>query len=229
MLELALLLGGLILGAPSQDGTGRLPRALRLLLSALLVGAAFLSSVCGASATPAGIYSCLILVGMTLSFVGDLFMARVIQVPNRLLAGMIAFGLGHLIYAAAFVQMLRHLRQPLGGALVSLLISGTFVTACWHTQVRKPRGSRVLNVGSLVYSWLIGSMVALTFYLAILDARFCTLAVGALLFLVSDLVLGNWVIRGHVWKSVNDVVWATYIIGQLLIVYSIAVVVKVLS
>jgi len=88
--------------------------------------------------------------------------------------------------------------------------------------VRKPGGSKTINVGSLVYGLLIGAMSALAVALAVHDAHYFALATGALLFLVSDFVLGNWVIRGHAWKSVNDVIWVTYVSGQLLIVYSVA-------
>ena len=80
----------------------------------------------------------------------------------------------------------------------------------------------MLNLGSLAYGWLIGTVVALAIGVALQDSRFVPLALGTLLFLASDFVLGNWVIRGHAWRSVNDVIWMTYVSGQLLIVYSVA-------
>ena len=39
---------------------------------------------------------------------------------------------------------------------------------------------------------------------------------------IADTLLGNWVIRGRSWPQVNDVIWITYKLAQLLIVYSVA-------
>jgi hypothetical protein len=92
----------------------------------------------------------------------------------------------------------------------------------WWTQIRNPDGSRTINAASLVYGLLIGAVVSLALALAAHDRHYWGLASGALLFLTSDFILGNWVIRGHFWTSVNDAIWTAYVCGQLLIVYSIA-------
>ena len=222
-LEIALLAGGLIFGKLNEEQTGRLPRPLRMLLSALLVVAAFLGWQAGARGTAVQTFAALIFLGMAAGFVGDLIMARLIPVPNRLICGMIAFGIGHLFYVAAFLQLARKsaftgIRMP----IVVLLAMVDFCCWAWYTWVRKPGGSKAINVGSLLYGLLFGVMAALAVALAMHDAHYITLAAGALLFMASDLILGNWVIRGHFWKSVNDVIWVTYVSGQLLIVYSVA-------
>jgi uncharacterized membrane protein YhhN len=222
-LEIALLAGGLIVGQLNEEGTGRLPRPLRILLSGMLVVAAFVSWQAGAHGAVVQRYGLLIFLGMTAAFVGDLIMARLIPVPDRLVFGILAFGLAHLLYASAFLQLARWLGlADLPQLVIILLAALGFCLWAWHTQVRNPGGSKTLNVGSLVYGCLIGVMTALALNLAIHDAHFMSVAAGALLFLTSDFVLGNWQIRGHVWKSVNDVIWTTYITGQLLIVYSVA-------
>ena len=220
-LEVALLAGGLLLGKPNEDETCRLPRALRILLSALLVLAALLAWQ-AARKTSTRPYATWIVIGMSASFVGDLIMSRLVRTPSRLVFGMIAFGTGHVAYIAGLGRLALRLQPPLRGTVPVWLGMLAFSTFAWYTQIQRPGGSKALNVGSLVYGWLIGSMVALALHLALHDRRFLSLAVGALLFLASDLVLGNWVIRGHPWKSVNDVVWTTYVSGQLLIVYSVA-------
>jgi hypothetical protein len=224
MLELALLAGGLVFGKLNEEKTGRLPRPLRMLLSALLVLAALLGWQGGARDTPLQTYAILIFLGMAAGFVGDLIMAELIPVPNRLIFGMIEFGIGHLFYIAAFLHLgfkwfLGEMRVYLIGLLILIL---GFCLWAWYSYVRKPGGSKAINAGSLVYGLLIGVMVALAVALAIGEAHFVPLALGAWLFLASDFILGNWVIRGHVWKSVNDVIWVAYVCGQLLIVYSVA-------
>lgn len=224
-LEVTLLAGGLLFGRLNEEGTGRLPRWLRLLLSATLVVAAFLAWRGGAQGTPVQAYAALVFWGMAAGFIGDLIMARLIPVPQRLVFGMLAFGVGHLLYAGALYHLVGLWPFSVAWKLVAiLLLTLGFCSWAWYTQVRKPGGSRVLNIGSLAYGWLIGTVVALAIWVALQDARLVPLALGALLFLASDFVLGNWVIRGHLWRSVNDVIWTTYVCGQLLIVYSVAAV-----
>ncbi|MBM4430863.1 MAG: lysoplasmalogenase [Chloroflexi bacterium] len=222
-LELALLAGGLAFGRLNAEQTCRLPRPLRVLLSALLLLAAFLGWQAGARGTPVQIYASLIFLGMSAGFLGDLIMARLIPVPERVVFGMITFGLGHLFYLGAFLHVA--LRSGWAQPEVLALTLAGMLGLCgwlWYAHIRQPGGSRVLNMGSLLYGLLVGAMAALAIMLACRDSHYLSLAAGTLLFWVSDLVLGNWVIRGRVWKSVNDVVWATYVSGQLLIVYSVA-------
>jgi hypothetical protein len=222
-LEIVLLVGGLIFGRLNQEQTGRLPRPLRMLLSATLVVAALLEWRGGAWGTPVGLFAALVLLGMAAGFVGDLIMARLIPVPDRLLFGMIAFGVGHLLYAAALLDLiLKSVFSAAWTPIVTLLTMLSFCSWAWYAHVRKPGGSKAINVASLVYGLLFGVMAALAIALALHDTHYVTLAAGALLFMSSDLILGNWVIRGHAWKSVNDVIWVTYVSGQLLIVYAVA-------
>lgn len=229
-LELALLAGGLAFGKLNPEGTCRLPRPLRMSLTAILVVAAFLGWQSGARSTPVQLYAALILMGVAAGFVGDLILAELIPVPNRLIFGMIAFGIGHLFYIAAFLC----LRLQLGFAstwsqLIVLAAMLAFCLWAWQTYVRKPGGSKTINIGSLVYGLLIGIMTALAIGLAMQQPRLISLAAGAVLFLVSDFILGNWRVRGHVWKACNDAIWTAYAGGQLLIVYSVAAVLNLLG
>jgi hypothetical protein len=224
-LELAMLGGGLAFGKLNREGTGHLPRPLRMCLSTILVIAAFLGWQSGARGTPVQVYAALILLGMAAAFFGDLIMAELIPVPNRLIFGMLAFGIGHLFYSAAFLRLRLQLGFASTWSQFSILAAMlAFCLWAWRTYVRKPAGSKTLNMGSLVYGLLIGIMTALAISLAVQQTRLISLAAGAVLFLTSDFILGNWQVRGHVWKPVNDAIWAAYASGQLLIVYSVAAV-----
>jgi uncharacterized membrane protein YhhN len=149
-------------------------------------------------------------------------MARLVRVPNRLVFGMAAFGVGHLMYSAAFWGVCVQTSARPGGLVASLALAVLLVIGAWRRLIRKPGGSRAINLGSLGYAVLIALMVVLAFRVATQVTCLMGLGVGALLFLVSDLVLGNWQVRGHAWTSVNDLVWTTYVLGQLLIVSSVA-------
>jgi len=221
-LDLLLLCGGLLFGPLDAAAPGRLPRPLRLVLSVLLVVAA-LAQWRLAAGTPAAGYAQWILAGMALGFLGDLVMAGLIPVPQRLIGGMLAFGLGHVAYIVAMTVLTTALglwHGPRHTAVAAVL--GLAAVALWARLVRKPGGEPTLNAAALGYSLLMAAMNALAIALALGDARFVPLAAGALLFLTSDLIIGNWNIRGHAWRRVNDAIWLTYNLGQMLIVLSVA-------
>ena len=224
------LAGGLVLGILNEERTCRLPRWLRIGLSAALLMSALVHLVWGARGTQAEMYARYIFVGMLCGFLGDLIMARLVRVPNRLVFGMAAFGVGHLLYSGAFWLVSERWARDWSGRLVALLLPAVFVLllAWWH-YIRKPGGSKAINLGSLGYAVVIAVMVVLAMNLAAEVTCLRLLALGASLFLISDLVLGNWQVRGHSWTSVNDVIWTTYVLGQLMIVSSVAGVVKCLG
>lgn len=219
-LDLALLAGGLLFGPPER--TGRLPLAVRMALSALLVLAALAQWRLSAG-TPNATYALWVFLGMALGMVGDLVMAGLIPVPERLVCGMLVFGLGHLAYIVALAGLVSGLGLwpaplvPAVWAAVALASAGL-----WQVAVRKPGGPQVLNLGALGYSLLLATVNALAIALAIRQPRYVPLALGALLFLASDLILGNYAIRGHARRRVNDLIWVTYNLGQMLIVLSVA-------
>jgi len=227
VLDLTLLSGGLLWGPLQADGTGRLPRPLRMLLSCILALAAGLQ---WRLAPGLGGYAGWVFLGMALGLLGDLIMAELIPVPNRLIFGMLTFGLGHVAYIVALARATTVLEAWSTARHLSIgAMMATLAVLIWRTLVRQPGGDRLLNRAALGYSLLMASMDSLAIALALRDARFVPLACGAVLFLASDTVLGNWNIRGHLWKRVNDVVWITYNLGQMLIVYSVAALVNTLT
>ena len=118
--QLALFAIG-ILGSwrdpPELKNNGRLPRPIQMLLSFLLVVAAF---VIWASGAKYAAYAQWVAFGMLASFIGDLNMARLIPLPNRLIGGMIAFGIAHALYIVAYVQTIQASRA-------AILNSGLFL------------------------------------------------------------------------------------------------------
>jgi len=222
-LEIAFLASGLALGTLNEEKSCRLPRPLRMTLSAVLVLSALVEWRAGSTGTAVQDFATRIFLGMAAGFVGDLIMARVIPTPSRLVFGMAAFGVGHCFYLAALLGLYYQSHFSTGWPQLAPWTGILGLCAwAWYAKVRRPSGSKGLNAASLVYGLLIGAVAGFALALASHDRHYLGLAGGALLFLTSDFVLGNWVIRGHLWTSVNDVIWATYVSGQLLIVYSVA-------
>ena len=79
-----------------------MPTWTRMASSAVLVVAGW-SWAALARGSGAATFSLLIAVGMTLGFLGDLFMAKLLPVSPHVLWGIGAFGLGHVAYIAAIL------------------------------------------------------------------------------------------------------------------------------
>jgi hypothetical protein len=210
----ALLIVGFVIGHYNADRSGRILRPFKLSTSLILVVCA-LGLWLNRSSTAA----LLIFLGMVFGFMGDLILAEVIRLPHRLIFGIIVFGIGHVLYILGFVQiaLALHLVDPFGGTVLWTLFV-IVASVLWVTLIYNPKQPRLLNVGSLIYAWLISVMAGTAAGLAIQDSRFLWTAIGGVLFLISDVILGNRELRGRRWFLINDVVWIIYIAGQALIV-----------
>lgn len=216
----ALLFGGFALGRGQEGRRGRMPLWTRLASSLVLVAAAWF----WAAADPAP-YSRLALwlaVGMSLGFVGDLFMARlIIRGEYYVLGGIGAFGVGHVAYMAGLLDHAAAYdpAPPLLPALAGWLLAGA---ALWYVVVWRGSEGTVLHRAALPYALLLAGTAGLGSGLALVDAMFWPLALGAVLFLTSDLILAARLFNGLDFPLVDDVVWLTYGPGQMLIVYAAA-------
>ncbi|MBA3470463.1 MAG: hypothetical protein H0T53_12565, partial [Herpetosiphonaceae bacterium] len=99
-----LLFGGFVVGPTSADGSRRIPLWGRLGSSLALVLAAW-SWGWLARGSAVQTVALLLALGMTLGFVGDVFMAKVLPVAEPVIGGMGAFGLGHVAYIAGFLLL----------------------------------------------------------------------------------------------------------------------------
>jgi uncharacterized membrane protein YhhN len=205
-----------IFGHYNQERTRRTIKPLRLSTSWILVACAW---IIWATSTTLRTPALLIALGMTFGALGDLVLANVIPLPKRMISGIVVFAIGHLCYIAGFSQTagVLGLNDPFGGSLlwVIFVLLAAFL---WFFLIYNPAKSRVLNLGSLFYGWLIAIMAGTATALALSDPRFTLTAIGGVLFLISDIILGNRELRDNGWFLVHDVVWVLYIAGQALIV-----------
>jgi hypothetical protein len=183
----AVLLFGGIIGKPDAERTRRMPRWTRMASSFVLVLAAWGYALLhreGVYADAAG----LIAVGMTLCFIGDLFMAQLILQDDRhILGGIGAFGLGHIAYIAAFLRLLSHsqslldwrmdysvnelnivLPQPSVNAVI-LIGCWLIAAVIWYRVIYRPAQERTtLHLAALPYALLlattVGAALNLTLY-----------------------------------------------------------------
>lgn len=224
----ALLIGGWLIDFGGRTARNRIPLPARMAMSALLTTAALVWWQAEAAGTPLAGYALLVFVGMVFGFLGDLVMAKVIRTPNRVIFGMLSFGVGHLCYIAAFLGLGQLLgRESAASLAVTWLVYGVVSALLWYTLIRQPAKGRALNVATLVYALLLASMGAAAMALAVQDLRLLPLALGGLLFIASDMFVGSELMRGTSFRSIGDVIWTTYTVAQMLIVYSTAIVLQI--
>ena len=201
-----------------DPGQIRLPLGARIILSLSLVFTAFIVSL-----TLKSTVSNLVLLGMILSFFGDLFNAEVIPLPVPLLGGMTAFGGAHCFYIAAFYLLLK----PTGVLISTWYWIGSAVVwlvtiTGWVRFIRNPDKIPALNCGSLIYALLVGTMAYCSFIVAFkLGGWWWIIPLGAVLFYISDTIIGITDIGRVMLKRTHLWIWLTYIMGQMGIIYGV--------
>lgn len=213
------LFGGFLLGA--KDPIRRMPRWTRMVSSLVLVIAAF-SWFFFARHTAAAHYVLLIAIGMTCGFIGDLSLAGLLPGGRSVIGGIAAFGLGHIFYIIAFLRFASQtgLTDP-PRQLIALAIWLLVGAVGWYLVVGRSRPRTTLHWAALPYALLLSATAGIASGLAWIDGRFLLLALGAALFLLSDLILAGELFAGLKFPLIGDIIWLTYGPAQMLIVYSI--------
>lgn len=211
------LFGGFIFGRSHEDGKRRMPTWTRMASSFVLVVAAWSGFLLWREANAAALL--LAAVGMSLGFCGDLFMARLVPTKNHVLGGIGSFGLGHVAYIAAFLQtgILAANAMPPWAALVIWWLIGV---GGWYVIVFRGQRPTPLHYAALPYALLLASTAGIATMMALSVPGLIWLAVGAALFLISDLILAAELFNGLHFPLIGDIVWLTYGPAQMLIVYS---------
>lgn len=220
----ALLFGGFFFSKPQAGREGRMPTWTRVMSTFMLMVAGW-GWIAVTRNTRAASYATLIAIGITVGFVADLIMAGLLRLSPRVLWGMVAFALGHVVYIAAIIGFANsHGLTAAGlrfGAWLTWLIIGA---AAWYFVVFRGQKPTVLHWAALPYALLLASTTGFATGLALQDGTFFPLAIGAALFLISDLILAAHLFAGRSFPLIDDAIWLTYGPGQMLIVYSIAAV-----
>lgn len=226
-----LLFGGTIASEIGGNSSNAVSKDQILLVahlgsSVLLVTAAWIWFL-GFSQSLASATVALFAAGMTAGAIGDFFNAGLLQdqirLPDPVLGGMAAFALGHIAYIAACVRVAReHGFRFRARRLAGIAFWEAFGSIAWFFVVDRHTnaGAGVLVWPALPYSLLLATTAGFATSLALEDRRFLPLAVGAVLFLFSDLILAFRLFQGE-FPMAGHAVWLTYGPGQMLIVYSI--------
>ncbi len=177
--------------------------------------------------TAARRYTLMIAIGMTLGATGDFFNAGLLQsyipLPEPVLGGIVSFGLGHIAYMIGCFDAKRRANLTSSSAmLVSILVWQAISVVCWYFIVYQTQieSAKMVVWPALPYTMLLAGTAGVATGLAVQNGRFTMLAVGAALFLLSDLILAWGMFQGS-FALRTAAVWIPYGGGQMLIVYAI--------
>lgn len=211
-----ILFGGFAIGKPDAQKMGRTATPARIGSSAVLVAASWVWFLAAPELS-----TLLLALGMTLGFIGDLFMAKLIIKKNAELGGMASFGLGHVFYIAAFFAIAAKLN--LNSVTAFLIGWGSWILfgiLGWYFVVFRGRQVTGLHWAALPYGLLLASTAGVASGLALQQASFIPTALGAALFLASDLIIATQLFNKVHFPLIRDAIWLTYGPAQALIVYT---------
>lgn len=209
-----VLFGGFIFGQESQ--THRIPTRNRMAASGLLVLAGW-SWVLMTQEADIQPFAIAIALGMTLGFGGDLALSG--WFGRSIITGMLLFGFGHVSYIVGIVGLSQRFGFATGWVALGIWLLIGLVG--WFIVVFRGQKPTLLTWAALPYALLLATTTGVATGLALQSGQFWGLALGAALFLFSDLVLAGELFAGYSFKSVGDVIWLTYSPGQMLIVFAI--------
>lgn len=211
----ALLVGSVIAQWTSHSEHNKPATRLRLASSAILVIAAWSWYLTTRDTPRVAEFALLVALGMTSGFLGDLLLAEILPLRQGFLAGIGTFAVGHIAYISAILSDTPHVQWMVEG--IALLIG----LAGWYLVVLRSPDAGLLRWAALPYALLLATTAGLAAGLATQAGAFLPLAVGAALFLISDLLVAGERFGGMRFPHVHDAIWLTYGPAQMLIVYAV--------
>ncbi len=213
-----LLFGGFIFGKLNADESHRTPRWARMASSFALVVAAW-SGTLFLLNSPTIQFILLVAIGMTLGFVGDLFMAQLLPLKDFVMGGIASFGLGHIAYILALLKLDNGGLDTSNLRWSALIVWWLIGLIGWYIVVFRQGERTPLHYAALPYALLLSSTAGLATGVALQSPIYVPLAIGAALFLLSDLLLAAQLFNHLHFRSIGDVVWLLYGPAQMLIVF----------
>jgi hypothetical protein len=164
----------------------------------------------------------LVAVGMALGFYGDSHVGDRLwwpNFPNKIVGGIVFYGLGHLAYVAACVAI-RGTEALAGGLRWWLPILAWQVSALfgWSAVALTSSEEVTLRVPTLLYTLLVAATPGFTTALAVQRPIYRWMALGGAMFLASDILLA-WQVFHTSFPGIDELTWINYGGGEMLIVY----------
>jgi uncharacterized membrane protein YhhN len=145
--------------------------------------------------------------GLLFSSAGDVLL----ELDGLFVFGMAAFGVAHICYGLAFVNLIRRDGPNIGAWPLAMGVMGiSIVLGVWLAP-----GMGGLMVPALIYQLIISLMVML----AVLSRAPLIARAGAVLFMMSDTLIAVWMFRGV--EIPLGSVWITYAAAQIMLAWGL--------
>lgn len=215
------LVFGFAFGTLSDDRTRRQSDATRLPQAIVLVVCALIWWLFAARSLPGEDFARYVFLGMAFSFVSDMIRARLIAPDHAFIWRALVQGAGTVFYILALreLQILFGLNDK--STLVLMLVVGWVVSVgIWMGLIMVPDDGPAINIATLIYGILLGSMAAYAIAIAIQMPGLLPVAAGACMYFIANEIWDNHNLQKNNWHLVGDAAWTTYILGQALIVFT---------
>ncbi|KYH31782.1 YhhN-like protein [Clostridium tepidiprofundi DSM 19306] len=221
VLQILLFIFGVVLALRNKTNARSLPLSIKIVISLSMTTAAFVIAFYGIKAT--FFYSIFVFLGIMFSFIGDLTMASVIKLKNRLIGGMTFFAITHIFYIFAYVATMINGDVKIGMyVIISLVISIIVIIICKMLFVKKDIKANKVRIAAVLYGACISLMASFAFFLAFsLGGKWWITFISAMIFIISDFMIAISDILNIRIKNVGIWVWATYLAAQMGIVYAV--------
>ncbi|MBR5438073.1 MAG: hypothetical protein IKV21_04060 [Clostridia bacterium] len=203
----------------------------KVISAALFVLCGLLSMKIAENGTP---YASLMLWGLVFGFFGDVFLHSLQNKSWHFVVGFLSFLVGHIVYIVAFWKAIKT-TYPGSPVFTWYELVATFaLLAIMLTIMLKMgifKGKEVLLVAFAAYGFILFTMLTKGLRYAIGEIAygtndymlpvFLTVGLGAVLFTISDIILGFTIPMGKTTRLVRNINIGTYFAAQILLGLSI--------
>ncbi len=145
--------------------------------------------------------------GLLFSSAGDVLL----ELSGLFVFGMAAFGIAHIFYGLAFINLIRRDGPNIGAWPLAMAVLGiSIVLGVWLAP-----GMEALTVPALIYQLIISLMVML----ALLSKAPFLARIGAVLFMLSDTLIAIGMFRDV--ATPPGSVWITYAVAQIMLAWGL--------
>ena len=200
----------------TSDPAGSLPVPVKVTLSLSFVLAALLIRYFNRTK----VYTKYVAIGMSLCFIGDLINSNVIPGVG-IIGSIVFFALAHVCFILAYTKTVKNYNLTIFCKYfyIFMVLYWAITILLWALLIF-PKDKSFMSYGVLAYGLWVSTMAAFSWSLVRIHKKYLLVAAGALMFVVSDLFLAVTGIGGITVHFRDAVIWATYILGLMGIIYA---------
>ncbi|MHB8064678.1 MAG: lysoplasmalogenase family protein [Ruminiclostridium sp.] len=165
-----------------------------------------------------------LVLGVFACFTGDLIFGNVIPISASFLGGIVAFGIAQIFFICVFIKILKANKIKVFNRrlFISMSVLSLICLLICFILVQYSATSTIISFGILAYSLLLCTMASFAISLTSINIRCWIIAAGAILFVVSDMIIG---LTGFAIIRIANpgfAIWSTYVAALMGIIYGVS-------